>query len=268
MQGIGNDFIVIDDLHSGLNGEFQKLFQIKGKTFIQTLCDRRYGVGCDQLLWLKPSAQSDVEMVIYNADGSEAEMCGNGIRAVGVYLQNHGPSPQKNSYKVDTKSGVKVLTLENSLVTVDMGMPQFAKEQICLEEIEVCNHKIEFYFVDMGNPHAVVFVDDFHTLPLETCAPLMEKNSRFTHRTNIEFVKVTGENSLKVKVWERGAGWTLGCGTGACAASVAAIATQKVTGPISLSLPGGILELSWKPGGSVFMKGPAVEVYNGQWPLD
>ena len=268
MQGIGNDFIVIDDLPSGLNGAFEKLYAAKGTQFIQSLCNRHYGIGCDQLLWLKPSSCSDAEMVIFNSDGSEAEMCGNGIRAVGIYLSDHGPCPQRKSYEVDTQAGVKTLHIENPLVTVDMGQPGFVNKDIELEEIEVLNHKIAFYFVNMGNPHAVVFLDDFQSLPLDTIAPAMEVHSRFKNKANIEFVKVTGESSLDVRVWERGAAWTLGCGTGACAASVAAISTQKVTSPAQVTLPGGTLELTWTPGNSVFMKGSALEVFSGQWPID
>jgi diaminopimelate epimerase len=262
MEGLGNDFIVIDDLSepSATNSPLTA-------AFAQKICDRRFGVGADQILWLrKARGNSDVRMEILNADGSEAEMCGNGIRAVALYLQAHGPD-KKTEYEVETLAGIKKVKIRGSQVLIDMGPPRLGLSEG--EEIKVAAEVLRFYEVNVGNPHAVFFVEDVNDFPVEELGPLIEKNSRFPERTNVEFVEVLDSNSIRVRVWERGAGITLACGTGACASAVASLATGRVNGTVEVQLPGGALRISWAGvGHSILMEGPAKEVFRGIFPLE
>lgn len=261
MHGLGNDFIVIDDFIKPRNSVTAITPELARK-----ICDRRFGVGADQVLWLrKPQANADVRMDILNADGSTAEMCGNGIRAVALYLAKEGA--KKPSYKVETLAGLLEVRLNDDLVTVDMGKPVLSGgfpregESLRLEETV-----IRFFEVSMGNPHAVVFVDRTSDVALESIGPRVETHSRFPKRTNVEFVEVKGSDTIIVRVWERGAGVTLACGTGACAAAVATIATGRAKSPLNVDLPGGRLRISWAGEGySVMMEGPATEVFRGEY---
>jgi diaminopimelate epimerase len=299
MQGLGNDFVLIDDLRvPGLGTPIDADLAAR-------LCDRRLGVGADQLLWLKrpkatkgapgapeagdPSAPqpADARMEIFNADGSVAEMCGNGIRAAALYLHDHRPNPRP-VYAIETLAGIKRVEVDvgTRTVRVDMGPPRLgagfgpqrgapAKTQQAhqpgesLESVEIGGKKLGFFEVDMGNPHAVLFVDDVARSEIETTGPMLETHPRFPQRTNVEVVQVLSEREIRVRVWERGVGLTLACGTGACAAAVAALATGRVKGPVEVLLPGGSLTIEWdgRLESPVFMEGPAQEVFRGQWLL-
>jgi diaminopimelate epimerase len=262
MQGLGNDFIVLDDL------EFPPATsgQISSR-LAQKLCDRRFGIGADQILWLKKaqSSENDFRMEILNADGSQAEMCGNGIRAVALY-RHSSQKKQSQEYRIETLGGVKLARVQGSLVSVDMGIPSLGKGfENQGEEIEVLGKKLRFYEVDVGNPHAVIFVDQVESFPVEQFGPEIEKHPRFPERTNVEFVELINPHSIRVRVWERGAGITLACGTGACAAVVASLQTKKTLNPVQVSLPGGELQIQWRgEKSSIMMEGPALEVFRGQ----
>jgi diaminopimelate epimerase len=272
MHGLGNDFIVIEDI------EGSECLWTPYR--VQRLCDRRFGIGADQILLLKKpqNALLDIRMEILNADGSIAEMCGNGIRAVALYLsRRRGAENSGNSarYQIETLAGVKSVEIQGSEVCVDMGSPQLGLSfQTGGERIEIGDQPYEFFEVHVGNPHAVFFVKNVLDFPLEIVGPQIENHPRFPKRTNVEFVEVIGEHAIQVRVWERGAGITLACGTGACAAAVASLGTGRVTTQavahggghwIDVQLPGGGLKISWKnePEVSIRMLGPAVEVYSG-----
>ncbi len=256
MQGLGNDFIVVDEI--GL------LFSTSltwTPALAQKVCDRRWGVGADQVLLLRmPQNLADVRMEIWNADGSGAEMCGNGIRAVALYLSQYSKI-KKKEYLVETLAGVKTVQIRGNQVRVDMGQPVFGSSFQDQGET--------FFEVSMGNPHAVAFVQSVAEFPVESRGPSIECHSRFPKRTNVEFVEVIDLHSIQVRVWERGAGITLACGTGACAAAVISLANNHVKGPVDVHLPGGVLKISWDgPGHSVRMEGPAQEVFQGKLILE
>jgi diaminopimelate epimerase len=280
MHGLGNDFVVVDARANAIH---------IGAKQAKLMAHRRFGIGCDQLLILKPAqgAGADLRMEIFNTDGSVAEMCGNGIRAVALYVHKRDPSP-KASYKIETLAGLKTVEIQGDEVRVDMGPPQCGQDngedngednsednrEDKGEDLDISGLKLRFFEVGMGNPHAVFFVSDlerpFYNYSPGEIGPLIETHSRFPARTNVEFVVIENENkhSLKLRVWERGAGLTLACGTGACAAAVAAIATGRAESPVAVHLPGGTLEISWAGGASsVFMTGPAVEVFSGEFRL-
>jgi diaminopimelate epimerase len=284
MHGLGNDFIVID----GLSVHHEKFLDQK-KTltpeFARKVCDRRYGIGADQILWLKPpkTKKAVAVMEVINADGTKAEMCGNGIRAVALYLDrgNQGKKTPSNGskaskpksksskvYPIETGAGLLLVEVSGDDVRVDMGPPKLGQT---LEKLDVGSKVVSFREVSMGNPHAVILVSDLKNYPAEIEGPAIEKNARFPKRTNVEFVEVMkagakkGTGKIKVRVWERGAGFTLACGTGACASAVVAIAAGKVQSPVEVELPGGSLLIEWSgdPRHSVFMSGPAEEVFRG-----
>jgi diaminopimelate epimerase len=261
MQGIGNDFILIDDLGKNVPSPLTP-------AVAKRLCDRRFGIGADQILWLRrpEGPQADARMEILNADGSTAEMCGNGIRAVGLYLFREGPRRGKAEYAIETLGGMKRVEVHGDQVTVDMGAPGLGENLSGNgEELEIAGEGLRFFEVSMGNPHAVFFVEDVASIPLEKLGPLVEKHPRFPNRTNVEFVEILNANEIRVRVWERGAGVTLACGTGACASAVAALAKTQVSGKVAVHLPGGTLKISWAGAGKpVMMEGPAEEVFRGE----
>lgn len=264
MHGLGNDFVLIDDL-----GKPQGLCQPLKPELARQICDRRLGVGADQILWLKTpiDSHSDARMEIFNSDGSTAEMCGNGIRAAGLYLYRHGPK-RKPSYCIETLAGLKLVEMseEGANVSVDMGQPELGvgMDQGG-ERLVVLGIELRFFEVDMGNPHAVFFVENLDRCEVERLGPAIEVDPRFPRRTNVEFVEVMGPGLIRVRVWERGAGLTLACGTGACASAVAALATARVHGKIEVQLPGGSLWVRWDRGSTVIMEGPAEEVFRGEF---
>lgn len=259
MQGLGNDFVVVDEL-------FDPRPKALNPVLAQAICDRRFGVGADQILWLKKPHQSDLDarMEILNADGSTAEMCGNGIRAVAVYLRNHG-STTKLNYSIETLAGVMQVSFHGDQVEVDMGRPElgggFTSEG---ESLSIEGQVFRFFEVSMGNPHAVLFTHSVEEVELEKWGPRIETHPRFPKKTNVEFVQVIDSNTIQVRVWERGAGVTLACGTGACASAVASLKLGNVQNPVLVKLPGGDLKISWS-GASVKMTGPAKEVYSGSY---
>jgi diaminopimelate epimerase len=262
MQGLGNDFVVIDDL-----GRPPGLAHAVDAGLARRICDRRFGVGADQVLWIRnPQARgADARMEILNADGSTAEMCGNGIRAVALHLFRNGPAPGRARYAIETLAGLLAVEVHGDRVRVDMGVPRVGPA--AGETLAVDGRTLRFVEVNVGNPHAVFFVDDVAAVALERLGPLVENHARFAPaRTNVEFVEVTGRGSIRVRVWERGAGVTLACGTGACASAVAALATGRAHGRLTVGLPGGDLLIGWEGEGKpVLMEGPAEEVFRGEF---
>ncbi len=263
MHGLGNDFVVINSFE-------QAYPQLAAKA--KEICDRRFGIGCDQLLIVKSSEVADLRMLIYNADGSEVEMCGNGIRCLALFAQKH-KLIQENELSVETLGGIKKIRILNQLVEVDMGEPILNAAQIPVnlegmvigKNIEVHGQNYSITCISMGNPHCVQFVDHVEEAPVAKMGPLFEKLALFPQRINVEFVQVLNKNSLKLRVWERGAGETLACGTGACAASVAAVLNGHTNRIVNVSLPGGDLEINWsEKDNHVYMTGEGKEVFEGE----
>lgn len=255
MQGLGNDYLyVYGDVPENIAALSQKL------------SDRHFGAGSDGMIYISPSDTADFKMRIFNADGSEAKMCGNGIRCVGKYVYEKGYT-DKTRLSVETLSGVKTLDLQIwggkvKSVTVDMGKVTVGEEK----EIVVGGQAVCGIPISVGNPHFVVFVPDAQTAPLQTVGPLIEKHPSFPEGVNAEFVQVLCDNQLRMRVWERGSGVTMACGTGACAAAAAAVHKGfcRHSVPISVQLDGGSLEIRVDPAGFVRMTGPAETVYEGE----
>jgi len=267
LHGTANDFIYVD-ARAGFPGD--------PAAIARRLCDRRRGIGADGLILLLPSTEADGRMVIYNADGSRAEMCGNGIRGLAKFVYERGLL-RKNPLAIETDAGVKTLELHLdggrvARVTVDMGMPEWRGREIPVDaDGEVLDRPLvvdgrtwSVTCVSMGNPHCVVFVDDVAGLPLETLGPRFEHHPFFPRRVNTEFVRVDGRERLTMRVWERGSGETMACGTGACAVGVAAARTGRSARRVTVTLPGGPLEIDWRSDDRVLMTGDAVAVFDGQ----
>ena len=268
-HGIGNDFVLID-ARTTADRDWPEL--------ARAMCDRHFGVGADGILLVLNSATADFRMRMLNPDGSEAEMCGNGIRCFARYVyENVAP---KAELRVETGAGVLPLTLRVrdgvvEAVTVNMGAPHFTPRDIpvVLDHSPVVDHPLDvggmtlrLTCVSMGNPHAVAFVEeDVESFPLAEIGPLVERHPLFPRRVNFEVCRVLGRGELDVRVWERGAGLTLACGTGASAVTVAARLKGLTDERIRLRLPGGTLEMSWDGQGDVFMTGPAEFVFRGEW---
>ncbi len=273
MQGAGNDFVIVDTLREPLQRD--AIPQLSRR-----VCDRRFGIGADGLILVEKGRTAPFMMRMYNPDGSEAEMCGNGIRCFARYLLDHGHS-DNSSISVETKSGVKVVEVvltdgQISGVRVDMGPPELRRSHIPMlgspeadevvgELLDVNAQQLSVTCLSMGNPHCVSFVEDVSSYPVETVGPLIEHHPLFPSRTNAPFVEVISRDEIRVRVWERGAGETLACGTGACAAAVASMLNGYTENSVAVRLRGGDLQISWTPGESVFMLGPAVEVFTGEY---
>ena len=262
MHGLGNDFIVLDLRKKDVKN-LPKL--------MKKLSDRRFGIGFDQALILKVSAKADFRMDIYNADGSRVEMCGNGIRCLAGYIWSRGLK-KKDTLEIETLAGIiRPRKAKGGLVTVDMGRPVLDAKLIPTTSIgEIINRPMKvsdtifnITCVSMGNPHCVVFVEDVDSFPVEKYGPLMEIDSFFPKRTNVEFVEVVNRNKIKMRTWERGAGETLACGTGACAAAVAANIMGYAGRKVAVVVKGGILDIERAEDGRVYMTGPAEEVFEG-----
>lgn len=268
MQGIGNDYIYINC--------FEEKVEHPSELSVR-LSERHFGIGSDGIILIEPSEVADCRMDIYNADGSQAMMCGNGIRCVGKYVYERGIA-KKEVLKVDTMSGIKTLrlTVQDEIVTsvtVDMGKPSLSSANIPVElgECEVIDEPIfidgleyRITCVSMGNPHCVLFVDDVNKIQIENIGLKLEKNKIFPQRANVEFIQVMNKNEINMRVWERGSGETWACGTGACAAAVACSVNKKTEKSVTVHLKGGDLEINWdEVTGSVFMKGPAQFVFDG-----
>lgn len=261
MQGCGNDFIILDCLNEGI-GDLGKI--------ARRLCDRRFGIGADQLLTIHLSKIADFKMEIYNADGGQVEMCGNGIRCFAKYVVDHGLT-QKKELSVETLAGIIRPRLVGELVEVDMGepilegrkIPVDAEGKILNYQLEVDGTKYTVSCVSMGNPHCVLYVDDLDRIELQKIGPPFEHHPFFPKRVNTEFVKVLGPREVRMRVWERGAGETWACGTGACAVAVAGSLTSRNERKVTVHVLGGDLLVEWRENNRVYMTGAAEEVFHG-----
>lgn len=269
MHGIGNDYVYVNCLKEKIEDpEKMAIF----------VSERHFGIGSDGLILIYPSEVADFEMRMYNADGSRGEMCGNGIRCVAKYVYDYGLT-DKTSISVETLGGIKYLdlTVEDGKVVqvkVDMGSPVLAakeipivseQEQVIDEILEVNGQEYRMTGVSMGNPHTVIFVDDVQGLDLEKIGPDFENHPRFPRRINTEFVRVIDSKTVEMRVWERGSGETLACGTGACATAVACVLNGKTEDEITVKLLGGDLQIHWdREADKVYMTGPATVVFDGQ----
>lgn len=273
MHGCGNDYIYIDGARERIPAE-QK------PELVRRLSDRHFGIGGDGVIFINPSDQADFEMEMYNMDGTRAEMCGNGIRCVAKYVYDKGLTDQ-TQISVISAGRIKYLDLhvENgrvSTVKVNMGEPilkaceipvlaEDEKGEVIAELIEIEGKAYRMTCVSMGNPHAVVFVEDVQDFPLEQVGPGLEKHPRFPKRVNAEFVKILDEETIEMRVWERGTGETLACGTGACAAAVACSLNGLTKDTVTVKLLGGTLQIQWdKAENRVYMTGPATTVFEGE----
>jgi len=274
MHGLGNDFVVVDCVS-------QPQLEESVVKAAARLCDRHFGIGADGVLIIGRGASAALRMRIINADGSEAEMCGNGIRCLARYAYEHGLA-EGTTFAVETLAGIitPTLELENGhlrAVTVDMGQPRLQRAEIPMsgppgkvvnEPLAVDGQSLLVTCVSMGNPHCVTFVDDVAAVPLTRLGPAVERHPAFPHRTNVEFVQVENGNRLKVRVWERGAGETLACGSGACASLVAAVLVGRSPRRAQVELPGGPLAVWWREEDDhLLMSGPAVETFAGEVSL-
>jgi diaminopimelate epimerase len=255
-HGTGNDFVVVEDL----TDRYQLTPEL-----VRAVCDRHFGVGADGLIRIAPGTEAPFFMDYRNADGSLSEMCGNGVRVVGKYLGDRGHVG--SAFDLETRAGVKHLELHADdhgcidRVTVDMGAPRLDDDD---RKLEVDGHSVTVTCLSMGNPHAVVFVDDVDAAPVTSLGPRLETHPAFLPaKTNVEFAQVVDRTTVRQRTWERGVGETLACGTGACAVAVAAQARGLAGRPVTIELRGGRLELEWAPGGTVLMTGPAREVAHG-----
>ncbi len=277
MQGCGNDYIYI-------NGFEEHVSQEDKPALVRRISDRHFGVGGDGAIFINPSGEADFEMEMYNADGSRAEMCGNGIRCVAKYVYDRGLT-DKTDISVVSCGRIKYLQLflkngKVDTVKVNMGAPILTAEEIPVkplpgkegqrivdEEIEVQGKTYKMTCVSMGNPHAVVFVDDVEHLEIEKIGPYFETHERFPQKTNTEFVKVLDRSTVQMRVWERGTGETLACGTGCCATVTACILNGLTDNTVTVKLLGGEIEITWDGSdGAVYMTGPAVTVFDGEFP--
>lgn len=258
MQGLGNDYVYVNC--------FEETVEHPEET-ARFVSNRNFGIGSDGLILIKPSEKADCQMDMYNLDGSQGTMCGNGIRCVGKYVYDHG-IVDKTEIDVETLAGIRHLSLhvrdgKVETVTVDMGRPEQTSE--IGEAITVLGKEYAFTGVSMGNPHAVVFMDGVKEMDLKGIGPAFESHERFPGRTNTEFVQVVDESHVIMRVWERGSGETLACGTGACAVAVACALNGKTGSQVDVELLGGVLNIRWdRENDRVYMTGPAVEVYHGE----
>lgn len=266
MQGIGNDFVVVDAYTKPV---------LLSQSQIRRIADRHFGVGCDQLLMVERPTQPDTDFRyrIFNADGGEVEQCGNGARCFVRFVHDKGLS-NKTRIRVETASGIITPALEsNGQVTVNMGLPHFepavipfvADKMASTYQLTVADREIVISALSMGNPHAVQMVDNVDTAPVRQQGPLIESHARFPQRVNAGYMQILDRQHIRLRVFERGAGETLACGTGACAASVAGIQLGKLESPVLVSMRGGELVIRWDGANSpVWMTGPAETVFDGQ----
>ncbi len=271
MTGLGNDYIYVNCINNNLKNI---------PDLARKVSDRHFGVGADGLILIEKSenANSDFKMRIFNSDGSEAEMCGNGIRCLAKYIHDNNLS-NNDKLSIETLAGIKKVKLiednEGSCneIIVDMGEPIFQDKNIPYNvyeafnkdlDLDVGKEKMRFTVVSMGNPHAITFVEDLDNIDIEKYGPIIENNPIFPNRTNVEFVQIIDKNNIKVKVWERGVGETLACGTGACAAMVASGINGYTDENVTVNLPGGKLEIEWGKDNHIYMQGPASTVCTGK----
>ncbi len=269
-HGLGNDFILVDNRAS--------LEPCLTTEQAVQWCDRHFGIGADGVIFALPGqAGSDYTMRIYNSDGSEPEMCGNGIRCLARFIADLEGHTTPRAYQIYTLAGMMTPKLEtNGLVTVDMGEPHLlageipttlaeAEQKVINQPLEVAGQTWFVTTVSMGNPHCITFVEDVAAIPLESLGPQFEHHPTFPKRINVEFIQVVRPDYLKMRVWERGAGITLACGTGACAALVAGVANGQCDRAATIELPGGDLQIEWSASNNhVYMTGPATKVFTGE----
>lgn len=269
MEALGNDYVYVEEFGKPL---------LNAAKLAQAMSGRHFGIGSDGLVLIGNSDKADFRMRMFNADGSEAEMCGNAIRCVGKYVYDRGLT-LKTALTVETLAGIRRLKLTLSgyrvtSVTVDMGEPVLDPKRVPVNaegndfidrEITVADKTYRGTAVSVGNPHFVVPVEDVDALDLETTGPLFENHALFPARINTEFVQVVGKKEIRMRVWERGAGETLACGTGACATAVACAVNGLTGRNVAVRLPGGTLHIDWDKNNTVFMTGPATHVYDGEY---
>lgn len=269
MHGLGNDYIYVNCFTQKVTNPSETA---------KFVSDRHFGIGSDGLVLIMPSETCDFRMRMFNSDGSEAEMCGNAIRCVGKYVYDNGMT-KKSVIKVDTLAGIKILDMKVednkvAMVKVDMGEPVLQppkipvnseKELFLSQPVIIDDREFRVTCISMGNPHAVTYVDDVEKFPLEFIGPKMENHSLFPKRINAEFVQVIDRNTLKMRVWERGAGETLACGTGACAVLVSSVLNDISNRSVVVKLLGGDLIIEWnEKDNHVYMTGPATKVFDGE----
>ena len=268
MQGLGNDYVYMD----AINQDIENISELARK-----VSDRHFGIGSDGLILICKSEKADFKMRMFNSDGSEAEMCGNGIRCVGKFVYDKGLT-NKTRLSIETLAGIKYLDLdiendEVKTVKVDMGepilepkeIPVLSQEKIAKNlEIKAIDEKFKFTCVSMGNPHAITIVNNVAEFDVEKYGKVLEVNKVFPQRTNVEFIEIINEQNIKMRVWERGAGETLACGTGACASVVACVLNNITKRNVNVELLGGILNINWnEKDNHIYMNGPAVTVFEG-----
>jgi diaminopimelate epimerase len=269
MQGCGNDYVYVNCFKEVIDNP---------RELARRVSDRHFGIGSDGLILIRPSKKADFWMDMYNADGSSSEMCGNGIRCVGKYVYDYGLT-DKQRITIESGGAIKelILSVDNGKVTkatVDMGEPvikaelvpvELGKERVVAEPFTIEGREYQMTCVSMGNPHAVVFVEDTKAVKIEKTGPLFENHPCFPKRTNTEFIQVVDRQNISMRVWERGAGETLACGTGACASAYACILNGRTEDRVTVHLLGGDLEIYYdRESGHIFMTGPAVTVFEGE----
>ena len=273
MQGAGNDYVYVNCFKEQIDNPQEMAVRVS---------NRNFGIGSDGLILIMPSSVADVRMRMFNSDRSESEMCGNGIRCVAKYAYDHG-IVSKTEIKAETGAGILTLQLvpgadgKIEKVRVNMGLPRLlrgeipmtgeADVQVVAEPLMVLDRTFRITCVSMGNPHCVIFVDDVENFPVSTYGPLIENSELFPRRTNVEFVQIISRNEVRQRTWERGAGETLACGTGSSAVMAACVLNGLTEKQILNHLSGGDLEMEWAEDGSIYMTGPAVEVFSGEFAL-
>ena len=276
MHGLGNDFILIDCLSKSL-GDSSFLSYLAKK-----LCNRNFGIGADGLILILPSSKADLRMRIFNYDGSEAQMCGNGIRCFAKYAYEN-KLVSKNKFTVETLAGIIIPELifkdkEISGIKVNMGTPKLKRREIPMEGEDTptvvdetlridSKYIFKITCVSMGNPHCIIFVNNVQSIPVDEIGPKIENHPLFPEKTNVEFIQVLNKQEINFRVWERGVGETLACGTGACAALVASVLNKKTDREAIIHLPGGDLDIQWADDGHVYMTGPAELVFRGEMEI-
>lgn len=268
MHGLGNDFVVLDARTSPLSLDAAR---------VAAMADRHTGIGFDQLLSIEP-ARDPAHLAAYairNADGSMAEQCGNGARCIGAWLHRAGGFPLDTDAKLESPAGViGMRLLDAATVAVEMGEPEFEPARIPFDapasadaySLDVADQRVEIAVVSMGNPHAVMQVTDVHAADVDRWGPLITCHPRFPNGVNAGFAQVLDDQTIRLRVHERGAGWTRACGSGACAAAAALYRRGRVGAKVRVELPGGALEIEWRgPGHALWMTGPAAFVYDGEW---
>ncbi|WP_034922766.1 diaminopimelate epimerase [Erythrobacter sp. SD-21] len=259
MHGLGNDFVVLDARETAL--------PVLDKGRAAAIADRHEGIGCDQLILLEPSGSADFRMRIFNHDGSEVGACGNATRAVALL---HGVEA-----RIETAGGLLSASPSDGGARVDMGTPRFDWDAIPLAyPMDTLSMPVGWEMlenpgaVNVGNPHVIFFVEDTNAVPLDRIGPEIEKDPLFPERVNVNVATIESRSRIRLRVWERGAGLTRACGTGACATAVRAMRRKLVDSPVTVALPGGELEIAWEPGGTIQMTGPATEAFRGSFEWD